>query len=103
MNWFNDNIKNCYVSWYPSVVQYFPDFKAQVPDHSSVFYAFNRSVVSRTQNAQLTFYPAILLYQYTHHDQIVRYMIWSTIRKCYFFAVEFFDKNVPQDSYQSLV
>lgn len=30
-------------------------------------------------------------------------MIWSIIRKLLFFAVEFFDKNVSQDSYQSLV
>lgn len=32
------------------------------------------------------------------------YMVLSIIIKfCYFFAVDFFDKNVSQDSYQSLV
>ncbi len=38
-----------------------------------------------------------------HHDGNL-YMILSIIRNfCYFFAVEFFDKNVSEGSYQSLV
>lgn len=52
-------INSHYLLWYPSVVQYNSHFKAQIPNHSSVLYAFNGLVVCRTQNARLNFFTRL--------------------------------------------